>query len=875
MNPLKPVMAAILAAFSVMSLLPAPAFAAEAAVPKTAPTQAKDDSNALNILTELVAKDKKAQADVSERIQRLLLTPDFKGRSYVTPDLPKAPEAKQIPGLVSQWVVNHSSDAARLYFVARPLDGKVPEWVLSHPKGKDLFKDDGTCAPMPERLANHMAGVDQRADQPNKAGSLVGTVNVSLVRSGSLEGFLLGAVAGADVVLNPKVPCTPRKTQENIARNDTTAPQVPLGPSTRSPFDGRGSAFDAKALYEDGAFVKDVVGPKDPGYRKLSVKIYTTTDDKGAKQNWVGIVDITPDDPQTPYGPKLFPMDFSGQETFELRPGGRKYSMSLSEKDGQHDIVIKRPDSKEAGAGVISVSMEELAKYRLNQIADPTRGSIDIGGKQYYALGQGGTKGDILFFDKEEIDHRNDLDANGHKKNLLGPDFEPKAMATVSEVARGATRRVEGEPGPELLGKIGNKPYEPFHLEFDDTLKMWKVTKGPGTQPPAPPKEPAKPGKPPVGGAPSEGGAADPDPDEEKSLAEVVARLKTLGFKEPDPDGNEGFSDKMKKAVHILVSPNGKTPYCFILAPGQIVGNQACFPGKTKEGDVLVGIHGFGDYGAVEYKTSTTYFPLDAIIQKEGATHAGIRGQGGMREVNNIELALALLETHEKFSKEDLGTIGKRLKKRAKGSYQISFSKADKTVVIRNDKDKVSYQVWPDEREGEGDNAGMEGRKGPGTVVNLSFSEDAAFKAEMPFDATREMVMQKVSADGGTALYLLDDKAVGEKKWFVMVRATLEKDKTPSRSPHFQVFGTGKDWNALPDGYSIKGYATAEVPRSAKMALITVKDKRRGALCLYRTVIPAPGTPPKEAKENSVGPLVWWGADEAAAAKACQVGAFQ
>ena len=121
MNPLKSVMAAILAAFSVMSALPAAAGCYGAGCPKaspvpvllgalepaTAPAQVKDENNAVNILTELISKDKKAQADVSARVQRLLLAPDFKGRSYVTPDLPKDPLAKTIPALVTQWVEEH------------------------------------------------------------------------------------------------------------------------------------------------------------------------------------------------------------------------------------------------------------------------------------------------------------------------------------------------------------------------------------------------------------------------------------------------------------------------------------------------------------------------------------------------------------------------------------------------------------------------------------------------------------------------------------------------------------------------------------------------------------------------------------------------
>ncbi|MEK7384758.1 MAG: hypothetical protein AAB262_15945, partial [Elusimicrobiota bacterium] len=391
---------------------------------------------------------------------------------------------------------------------------------------------------------------------------------------------------------------------------------------------------------------------------------------------------------------------------------------------------------------------------------------------------------------------------------------------------------------------------------------------GPGDQPPAPPKDSAsgtsgKPGRP--GGKPSGGGAS----AEMKTLADVLDYFKKNGFQEPEPDGNEGFSDEMKEKVHILFNPEAEEPFCFFLAPNLGTANQsACF-GNDKGGDRLRGVRGFGGYGVLEYESSKQYLPLDFLAGKKGVKAAGIYGKGGMSEVKDIGVALDMLATYENFSEADLNGIGKRLNKHAEGPYLITSHKAEKTVLIRNVTEKTTYRVWPAESVEKGDNVGYEDRKGPGTAVDLSFGPDAPFQPEPAFDATQNMALQKTSADGGTALYLLNDAADGTKKWFVMVRASI--DKTPSRSRHVQIFGAGKDWNALPEVYTLTGYASSEVPRTAKLGLVL--GEGRGALCLYRFAIPAKdGSNVKDKKGNSVGPILAWGKGDHV--EVCRAGKF-
>lgn len=829
MNPLKPVMAAALAAFCAMSALPSSASAEGPAVPKTAPAQVKEETNAVNILTELITKDKKAQADVSARVQRLLLNPDSKGRSYVTADLPKDPLAKTIPELVSTWVEKHPAEAARLYYVARPLGGKVPEWVTKHPKGGAIFQDDEKSKTRPERLSNYLAGADQR----NVAGSQIGVVAVSGLAN-SLAQFLDEAAKGAGVVLDPGVPATPEEARREAERHDSPI-DVPANRPGGGAIGGTASGFSFKDLYEEGAMVVDISGPKDDGsYRTLSIKMYTVPDGKGHFENKIGIVDIT--DPKSPYGPQMIALSH-GETTFDLKSGGRKYSLSIDDKDV---IAIKRPE------GVATeISVADLAKKRLDQVAG--RGSVDIGGKQYYVVGQGGIKGSLVFFSKEQVDARK-------------PPYDAEAVASadVSEVAAGRTRPIEGKPD---LGKIDGKPY---HLEFQKFPNgdggVWKVAKGPGDQPPAPPKESGagKPGQEP--GKPGGGAAGGP-----KTLAEVVELYKQNGFEEPEPDGNEGFSDEMREVAHILVNPKTAPHACFFLAPGINDGNQLC-AGKLA-GEKLIRLRGFGDYGVVEYSTTKQYYSRDSFAVKQPA---GTYGKNGMTDVTDVDLAIDMLSAYAKMPADRLKIIQARLNKHTEGAYRISGNA--KMVAIYNETEDKTCPIWPAEgRCGSGDNTGMEEAKGPGTVVELSFGEDAEFIEKLPVDATQNMIRQKVSEDGGTALYLLDDAAAGEKRWFVMVRAVV--NGAPSRSRHVQIFGTGKDWNALPDGYSLQGYASAEVPRGAKLGLVIGSAGEQGAMCLYRHSIPAKdGSNVKDKKGNSVGPVLTWGGGDAV--KACRAGAF-
>ena len=225
-----------------------------------------------------------------------------------------------------------------------------------------------------------------------------------------------------------------------------------------------GFAFDD--LYRRGAKVARVYTPTDEGYRLLSMKIYTTKQGAGALQSMIGIVDITPDDPNTPSATKFVPLTQSETIDFALKSGGRQYTLSVSMNQGQHNLLLTRSRVKPGQGAALSTNIEELARLRADQAA--AGNLVTIGAGQFYTLGQGGAHGSILFFPKDAIDGRADIRDTRY--------LRPVAMGDVAKLdGDGLTVPMDGHPD---IGTIGGGPH---HLEYDGAA--WSVVPGPGDRP--------------------------------------------------------------------------------------------------------------------------------------------------------------------------------------------------------------------------------------------------------------------------------------------------------------------------------------------------------------------------------------------------------
>lgn len=816
MKPLNLVMAALLAASSAAAVPPGTASAA------TCSEEAWAANSPVNAVACLIDKDSAARAEVGERFASFL-----KGEAFLKPEMAK--DEKALAGALAEakaWAAEQPAGrVAELYFVMGPqAGGEPPSWVKADPLLAKTFKPDMKFS---RRLAAALRDRDGK-----------------IAAADGVRDFLDVASVEAAKILNDS------RTREEIAlgvgKNEAAGVKVP--PARKgSALDGAASGFEFADLYEKGAYVARVYGPKDDGYRTLSFKMCTVKDDKGGLQNMIGIVDIT--DPSKPYATKYIPMTQEGDTTFSLRGGGRQYTLSAKTVDGVHRITLKRPGSED-GEGTAATSIEDLARLRASQAAEG--GSIVIGEKEYYVLGQGGQRGSALFFSKELIDG-----AAGMKDPRY---LRPVAMADLSRLdADGLTVPVQGKPD---MGRIEGKPY---HLEFDNALKIWRVTSGAGDPPAAPLKTAAVASK----ASDLSGKAASGDG---QPLEDVVQSLRKLGFRDPGPDANEGFDEETRKLVRIMVNPQaeGQPPYCFVFKPGLVPNNQWCPSDETEK---VLGIRGFGSYGVVEYESSKQYLSLDFFAKKTNKP-SGIYDKSGMSEVADGAIAIDMLVHYEQYGDEQIAAIIGRIAPHVEGAYIISSNKAKGEIYIRNVPRKTTYRIWPDEGVASGDNAGHEANKGPGTAVDLSFGPDEVFPAKIAGDKSETMSLRKTSTDGAAAVYLFDDPESKEKKWFILVKGR-KMDGSFYRSAPALLFSTNAEMNALPAAYELQGYPQAQVPNTAKLGLVIEPGGKKGVVSLYRYEKPAAdGSNIRDKPDNTVGPVLWWGASRKEALKAGKSGRF-
>lgn len=253
--------------------------------------------------------------------------------------------------------------------------------------------------------------------------------------------------------------------------SDVRAPAAPTFAPVSYASEGSstgGTAFDFDGLYRRGAVVAYVWGPVDinSGYREISMKLYSIKQSDGSLLSMIGIVDIT--DPTHPYPPKLIPWYRDDPLHFQLKRGGREYVFRTWLENGLPMILFARQGAKDGEGGALSTSLEELYRVRADEAADG--GLVTIGARRFYTLGQGGSRGSVLFFSKETIDNRSgSADAR---------ELRPEAMADVSEVdENGATVPVRGMPNIGVIDGVA------YHLERDASIGAWRVAPGNGDRP--------------------------------------------------------------------------------------------------------------------------------------------------------------------------------------------------------------------------------------------------------------------------------------------------------------------------------------------------------------------------------------------------------
>lgn len=838
MNPLKPIMAALLAASSFA--LPGTALASDAA-PDAAHLQAVRDINVvLPRLIDILGHDAQARKDVGERLAKFVQGTGGDSQ-YFTDGLLK--DKTLLPAAVAaakDWPEKNKDKPggiAALYFVVGPDALPLPSWAP--PEFGDKFKPGLEWGGrLRDALKSAHWSDSSRVAQSDAANGTIA--------------FLNDAAARAQKILDDVR--TKKEVGDSADANDTTGTTPPI---VRNPLDSTGAGFGFDDLYKNGAVVQDVWGAGDDGYRRISMKMYTVkVPPDNHLQNMIGIVDITPGDPATPYKPTFIPMTQSGDSSVSLRKGGRKYSLSIGMENGEHTVSFSR-----SGGHALTTSVERLSRARADQAA--SGGIVTIGGQKFYAIGQGGEHGSALFFPKEDIDNR----ASASDPRYL----RPVAVGDVSRLDDdGLTVPMSGHPD---MGTIDGKPY---HLEFDHKTKMWEVKEGEGDKPvvPAPSTTTVNGETIPPGPAPTSGG---------KTLDQVVALAKAAG---QDVSANDGFSAAALAKIRVVKhQEHGVDTYTVFFAPELGMGVSIDIPPSLSDGQNLVGARGFGDYIIFEYERSKQYLTIDHFLkwahQEKVDLDANLDAKTGMQKVPSVDLALDMLTHYFTLSADQRAKLldakdGLRARVAAQdkgGGYLLSGN----AEIVHFSQGSKSMEIWPKlVLPGDtGTNEKMTGLRGPGTAVDLVGGGPSQFLDDMsmPGNRTAHLVKKQEHA----AIYTGDDTEIdpkGDAKtvklWYLMI--DYKKNENPARTKPLPVFG-GRDRFSLPNGYEMQGLEGVTLPDTAQLMMLHGSTQEKGAIAAYRTALPDSqgGQNVKDKAGNCGGAVIWWGGEtKEQAQKACE-----
>ena len=863
MKPLKPVMAALLAASSAVSS-PGISYAglgASASTPTSAPVKPAvacpaDEKNPVNALTCLIQQKPEVRAAIGARLAEFVQSTDASGRDYLTKEL-RADKAT-LPGVLAvaqKWPETNKDKpgvVAVLYFVIGP-SGNAPAWAQSTVLAKTLKPGMMWAARLSDALATRKWTAEKKLAQSGAAEAAVA--------------FLNDAADQAQKVLDD--PRTKKDIQLSIGANDTTAPVVPTTGPKRNPLDGTGAGFSFNDMYVKGAEVVNVYGPNDDGYRTLSVKVYTTKDASGNLISQVGIVDITAGDITSPTLPKFISVAGPGDTDVVMRDGGRHYAVSVK-ADGT--ISVTRKGATPGADGSLTTSVNGLIKDRNDQIVNS--GTVMIGGQPYYVLGQGGAAGSYMFFSKGQMDS-----PGNHHPELMGD-----VMQVISDGSSIPTPYKKGID----LGQLADG--SAWHLEYDVNQRIWKVMPGAGDKksdaaaaPPDPsapvPPDPTTPPDPnaPVPPAPPTTPTAPTTPlslDQAVAAAKADKTDKTQVWVEDA--GNDGFDAATRAKIRIMsnVRTDKMTHFKVLFDPSLGV-KDAQFEFQAINKDVrLLHVRGVKQFVALEYGTGTQYYDLQnfanyvqhvydsSLAYAQAGSYAVSNGQ--MQDVTSMDIVEDALTRYMKVKPGDpmLKTVRDRIAAHAKDAGFIVNGDV-KTLYLGVG--EVGRTIWPND-VASGDtstNEKLTGLRGPGTAVDVTGGEPGDFKKEMDLGSGR--VATLVKSENHAAIYLSTEeetyggKTSTVKVWSVMLE--YKKNNLDSRSKALPVFGSGHDRYSLPAGIHMQGLPGLDLPDSTQLMMLYGSNQESGAIAAYRSVMPDAqgGSNVRDKKGNCGGPVLWWG----------------
>ncbi len=855
MNPLNPILAALLAvpAFAANSPAPtasAPASAQPASAPASASTaKAKPkakvtatataapkakcpdamndkDASALDGLICIVKSDRTGAAFRLAQWARV-------DRKYINPS-GSAAYNDIVNRTIGEWVNKANGERlAVLYLVVGPQSDTLPSWE-NKPALVGRFKPNGDFS------KELVAALDKKGWAKNQ-------IKEDKDTAANVKKLLDEASSTAYGIWRRTLPPPPNLPVKSDAVVDAKAgggvatQGAGASESAGSAFNTAGFGFNS--LYRQGAKVGNIYGPDDKGcegvhcHREISLKIHSVRAADGSFYNVIAIIDLNKG---KPYPPKIIPLNFGDEQNFTLKDGGREYV--LKNVDGV--LTLARKGAPAGFAGSLQAGLNELSEMRANQIRSGEVVRIPSnGGQEYYTLPEGGERGKVLFF----------------ARNSDGsPAAYPAAAGDLTILSNGNTVPVWWKSGiGELRDGVnpdGSAKMSPFKIVFDVGTKQWKVVPGEGDPDPTKPKVEAKDPK------------ADPKGTGSESPSGTAALLEDLIKRYPKWTADNGKLDaetmthmrimKDDKGKHHLISPE---------IPGQVLQ----FENIRMRGFLKYVILEKADGNGASYytlKDFTTkgddgYKPSFSFIKKNG-----------MMDITDPDVAHDILTTYmsrTEVSRDKLADAAKKYGPDGK------FTADKAAAAVKFETASKVCEIWPKTKCTTPGAGG--GGKSPGTAVDaprkdskaggyVSCEEikegDLTWKA----DTRGQKVKSGSSANDDVCLYT-DGSATPR----IQLALRFQTDKGTDQLNPFIFKGDIKPQNFF---YRSLG-KLGNVPASRNVDLVFGSSKARGVYGLagQGKFTVATGVAAGDKKANCLGVVVWWGMDEPNALKACQEGA--
>jgi hypothetical protein len=267
----------------------------------------------------------------------------------------------------------------------------------------------------------------------------------------SLEKYLIAVTDPKDIQAG-KQKMAEIEAQQELQEKREAAIKVKYG-------NRQGGGFGFDDLFRYGAVVQNMSFDASGNERTISLKI-STRKEGGYLRTYYQVFDIT--SKNDTFGQK-FSIDWSGTQTFWLDDRGPNQDlMTLTVTpygDGDANITIRPANNASA---TIKTSLTALLRELASQ-AVYAGDKINIGGRDFYVLGQGGAKGSLMFFPpeiKDRIEH-------GNARDLM-----PALVANVNY------RGSDGQNKNWTSSDLGDVKGTHYHLEFVGGYWEAKVGRG-------------------------------------------------------------------------------------------------------------------------------------------------------------------------------------------------------------------------------------------------------------------------------------------------------------------------------------------------------------------------------------------------------------